>query len=644
MDSFDLRLQAWYLDDGTIVGDTLIIGKVLKLITKDGPCCGLHLNVDKTEIFWPKEYPRSKLEGVFPPNISRPLQGVKLLGGPVSVAPDFSSSLVMKKVSKTIGLLDAVAKINDLQCYVLTYAFIASRLQCVVLRIKLLRHVGIVAPGSTFDDALCMFNNSIEIDFLCNPSEIAAPKLMKKMAVIYFTQVTKDVESSFSLSPRQMALWQSQWEDNASDWLHVVLIYGLGQTMNDICFRSEISTGKEVDIRLGGGSFPLTRTGMVDFVPGRAVTEAAQRKRIKYEAKCADIGYGCLSFSFSSFGELKKDVVTLLKRIRKFSMAQDIGARAAVHILNRISFSIAKEADIYFTWVPKNAKSTFSLTPRQMDLWTSQREDHASDWLRTVPISGLFKGFCWSYRDHVVSCAGIIGIKLRHNVVRYTLVDICYRSGISAGKEVDIGLGSGHDKPLRPADILLYSWDEGLDVFVDLTGSSPLTQTGVLDFVSGWVVIDVAQRTRTGRRPPPPATTPPPPENFSGGIFPAKPKRLPSLRSIQSPRSLSIKRHPPPCHLQPPPLPTLPHHTTRCHRHPLQHSPRHHHTANTIMITPAAVSQHHCHHRTSPPPSTSPPLSPSFSCHSAAILYTTTTADATPPPSSPFFFLRVWIY
>nr|GFC10167.1 hypothetical protein [Tanacetum cinerariifolium] len=39
-----------------------------------------------------------------------------------------------------------------------------------------------------------------------------------------------------------------------------------------------------------------------------------------------------------------------------------------------------------------------------------------------------------------------------------------------AGKEVDIGLGGGCDKPLRPADMLLYSWDEGLDVCVDLMG------------------------------------------------------------------------------------------------------------------------------------------------------------------------------
>ncbi|GJT61994.1 putative reverse transcriptase domain-containing protein, partial [Tanacetum coccineum] len=98
--------------------------------------------------------------------------------------------------------------------------------------------------------------------------------------------------------------------------------------------------------------------------------------------------------------------------------------------------------------------------------------------------------------DHVVSCAGVIGIKHRHNTVRDTLVDICFRLGISAGKEVDIGLGGGCNKALRHADMLLYSWDGGLDVCVDLTGSYPLTQTGMADFVPGRVVLDVAQRKR----------------------------------------------------------------------------------------------------------------------------------------------------
>ncbi|GKC25059.1 probable serine/threonine-protein kinase PBL3 isoform X1 [Tanacetum coccineum] len=78
--------------------------------------------------------------------------------------------------------------------------------------------------------------------------------------------------------------------------------------------------GLDVCVDLTGSS-PLTQTGMVDFVPGRAVIDAAQRKRGKYMDRCAAIGYGFLSFSFSSLGELEADAVTLLKRIRKFSMA-----------------------------------------------------------------------------------------------------------------------------------------------------------------------------------------------------------------------------------------------------------------------------------------------------------------------------------
>ncbi|GKF99535.1 hypothetical protein Tco_0301226, partial [Tanacetum coccineum] len=98
-------------------------------------------------------------------------------------------------------------------------------------------------------------------------------------------------------------------------------------------------------------------------------------------------------------------------------------------------------------------------------LWQSQMEDHTSDWLRAVPISGLLQGLYEGYLWR--PCAGIVGIKHRHNVVRDTLIDICYRSVISYGKEVDIELGGGSDKSLRPADVLLYSWDVGRDVCVD---------------------------------------------------------------------------------------------------------------------------------------------------------------------------------
>nr|GEU74449.1 hypothetical protein [Tanacetum cinerariifolium] len=95
-------------------------------------------------------------------------------------------------------------------------------------------------------------------------------------------------------------------------------------TLVDICYRSRISAGLDMCVDLTGSS-PLTQTGMADFVPGRTVIDVAQRKRVKYMAKRAAIGYEFLSFSFSSFGELKVDTLTLLKQIQKFSMVYNIG-------------------------------------------------------------------------------------------------------------------------------------------------------------------------------------------------------------------------------------------------------------------------------------------------------------------------------
>ncbi|GJR08519.1 hypothetical protein Tco_0791171 [Tanacetum coccineum] len=356
-DSFSFCLHAWYLDDDTIVGDTLVVGKVLELIMKNGPRCGLHFNVDKTEVFWPKEDPRSRLEGVFPPNISRPMHGVKLLGGPASVDFDFSSELVMKRVAKTIELMDAVARINDHQCEllllralrvflnstllcvhafpvylsrlnvllmwlfvllrsvlsllldqgdVLNYAFLASRSQSAALQTKLLRHTGVVASGPTLDDVLCVFNTSKETDILSNPD--------------YERVFAEDIYGDHAVSCAGIIGIKHR---------HNIVC----DTLVDICYRSRISASKEVDIGLEGGcekplrptdmllyswvggldmcmdltkSSPLTQTGMADFAPGRAMIDATQRKRVKYEAKCTTIRYGFLPFSFSSLGELER--------------------------------------------------------------------------------------------------------------------------------------------------------------------------------------------------------------------------------------------------------------------------------------------------------------------------------------------------
>nr|GEX28595.1 hypothetical protein [Tanacetum cinerariifolium] len=139
---------------------------------------------------------------------------------------------------------------------VLNYAFLASRLQYVGLQTKLLRHTGIVASGPTFDDALSVFTTSMEADLLSNPSEIAAPKLMKKMADICFTRLAQG------------------FFDIYGD--HVVSCAG---TIVDMLLYSW-DGGFDVCMDLTGSS-PLTKTGMADFVPGCAVIDAAQCKRVK---------------------------------------------------------------------------------------------------------------------------------------------------------------------------------------------------------------------------------------------------------------------------------------------------------------------------------------------------------------------------
>ncbi|GKC21727.1 hypothetical protein Tco_1023877, partial [Tanacetum coccineum] len=101
-----------------------------------------------------------------------------------------------------------------------------------------------------------------------------------------------------------------------------VFPYSLFQSCAQLASR--ISAGKEVDIRLGEGrDKPLS--------PADMSTRGT-------EGSIYRLWFSPLLVLF--FVELEKDAVTLLKRIRRFSVTQEIVARADVHIFNRIGFAI----------------------------------------------------------------------------------------------------------------------------------------------------------------------------------------------------------------------------------------------------------------------------------------------------------------
>ncbi|GJR43992.1 putative reverse transcriptase domain-containing protein [Tanacetum coccineum] len=96
-DSCKLLLHAWYLDDGTVIGDSEEVSRVLDIITVSGPGLGLELNIKKTKIFWPSCNGTKLREGLFHVNIQRPSLSVKLLRGAVSSDADFISGLAMRR-------------------------------------------------------------------------------------------------------------------------------------------------------------------------------------------------------------------------------------------------------------------------------------------------------------------------------------------------------------------------------------------------------------------------------------------------------------------------------------------------------------------------------------------------------------------
>ena len=93
----DILLHLWYLDDGCMVGSRSGIAHFLSQMQENGPPLGLHLNLEKCEVFWPSgdsSFPD------FPTEISRVKNGVSLLESPVwgrtGYTIDFVSAIVHK--------------------------------------------------------------------------------------------------------------------------------------------------------------------------------------------------------------------------------------------------------------------------------------------------------------------------------------------------------------------------------------------------------------------------------------------------------------------------------------------------------------------------------------------------------------------
>ena len=115
-----LSLNAWFLDDGTLVGDPSELGQVVDIIEEEGPVRGLHLSTRRT--VGPNETPKTTLwcphaVGIGDDPLQRGIPftrglGVTLLGAPIGWE-GYTRQFLQEKVDKVAQITALLPNIQD---------------------------------------------------------------------------------------------------------------------------------------------------------------------------------------------------------------------------------------------------------------------------------------------------------------------------------------------------------------------------------------------------------------------------------------------------------------------------------------------------------------------------------------------------
>ena len=104
-----MKVNVWYLDDGTLCGSPNDLAKALKIIEADGPARGLQLNRAKSLLYIPENADPSC--NPLPSDIPITSEGFTLLGCPIG-PPSFCEAIMMKRVEK---VKETLPRLHDLE-------------------------------------------------------------------------------------------------------------------------------------------------------------------------------------------------------------------------------------------------------------------------------------------------------------------------------------------------------------------------------------------------------------------------------------------------------------------------------------------------------------------------------------------------
>ncbi|KAK9052651.1 hypothetical protein SSX86_029281 [Deinandra increscens subsp. villosa] len=437
-DTCKLPFHAWYLDDGTIIGDAYEVAKALDIIRSEGPCLGLELNVRKTEVFWPTCNGVKVKEGVFPSGIGRPKLGVKLLGGAVSRDDGFISSLAVKRATGAVDLMRCLPRLRDPQCELLLLRSCMGVAK-LLFGLRTCQPMFVGEAVSIFDKGL---REAIEDIVVCGGPFFG--DLQWRLASLPTRLGGLGLYSAKDVSTYAFVASRAQ------SWIlqdHILRDCGIVGLDSDYACALDCMRSSFPDFDLGGFANkdtapPKSQSVLASVLFSKAVQSLGEK------------------FDLSS---RQKAVLECLRAPH----AQDFLTVIPIEGLGQHMSAVEYRAILkYRLMIP--------LFPI----------DEPCPVCRKVCLD--------NYGEHAVHCKELPGFKYRHDLVRDVLWDVLKRAGISAKKEAPVNFLTDPLEgrfSLRPADVLVFGWAGGKHACVDLTGVSPLVGLRDNGFVAGQAVL-----------------------------------------------------------------------------------------------------------------------------------------------------------
>ncbi|KAJ0925109.1 putative reverse transcriptase domain, exostosin [Helianthus annuus] len=429
-----LPFHAWYLDDGTIIGNASEVAKALDIINEEGPSLGLYLNIKKIEVYWPTCDDQKVQDRLFPRGIGRPEKWVKLLSGVVSRDPSFIGELAGRRASGAVDLMKLLPCLRDPQCELLLLR------SCMGVA-KLLFGLRTCQPH-LMEDAVTRFDDDLRkaIEDIVVGGGPFFGDLQWRLASLPMRLGGLGLFSARDVGAYAFVASRAQSWELQDHILRNGRVVGLDPDYQQALERLNVSLP---DLDIGGFSNKDTAPSK----PQKTLANALFSKIAQSLGEAFDLS------------PRQKAVFECLKGPHAQEFLTVIPIEGLGQCMSAVEYRTILKYRLMIPMYPED---------------------------ETCPICR--KACMDKYGEHAVHCKELPGFKYRNDWVRDVLGDILRRAGISAKKEAPVNFLTDPMEgrsTLRPADLLVFGWAGGKHACVDLTGVSPLVGLRENGFVAG---------------------------------------------------------------------------------------------------------------------------------------------------------------